>query len=58
MSGCTQVSAATKALESGILSLLGAHLSHCVAQAAEEGGPVATQTIRETNETIAHLVHS
>lgn len=54
----TQVSAATKALESVALSLLADHLSHCVAEAAAEGGPVAAQKIREANEAIARLVRS
>ena len=37
----TQVSAATKALQSVALGLLDDHLGHCVAQAAAEGGDVA-----------------
>ena len=52
----TQVSAATKALESVALSLLGDHLSHCVAEASAEGGAVADEKIREANEAIARLV--
>ncbi|MFG6444077.1 metal-sensitive transcriptional regulator [Microbacterium sp. P06] len=54
----TQVSAATKALETVALSLLGDHLSHCVAEATAEGGPVAQEKIREANEAIARLVRS
>ncbi|MGC5172058.1 metal-sensitive transcriptional regulator [Microbacterium sp. DT81.1] len=54
----TQVSAATKALETVALSLLGDHLTHCVAEASAEGGPVAEQKIREANEAIARLVRS
>lgn len=54
----TQVSAATKALESVALLLLGEHLSHCVAEAAAEGGPVAEEKIREANAAIARLVGS
>lgn len=54
----TQVSAATKALETVALSLLADHLSHCVAEAAAEGGEVAEQKIREANEAIARLVRS
>ena len=54
----TQVSAATKALETVALSLLADHLSHCVAEATAEGGPVAEQKIREANEAIARLVRS
>src|SRR3546814_18206666 len=54
----TQVSAATKALETVALSLLSDHLSHCVAEATAEGGPVAQEKIREANEAIARLVRS
>jgi CsoR family transcriptional regulator, copper-sensing transcriptional repressor len=54
----TQVSAATKALENVALSLLGDHLTHCVAEATAEGGPVAEAKIREANEAIARLVRS
>ncbi|MBB2975582.1 DNA-binding FrmR family transcriptional regulator [Microbacterium endophyticum] len=54
----TQVSAATKALEAVALSLLGDHLSHCVAEASAQGGPVAEEKIREANEAIARLVRS
>lgn len=54
----TQVSAATKALETMALSLLGDHLSHCVAQASAEGGEVAAEKVSEANEAIARLVRS
>ena len=54
----TQVSAATKALETVALSLLEDHLSHCVAQAAAEGGAVAEEKIREASVAIARLVRS
>lgn len=54
----TQVSAATSALETVALSLLADHLSHCVAEAAAEGGPVAEEKIQEANEAIARLVRS
>lgn len=54
----TQVSAATKALETVALSLLGDHLSHCVAEAAAEGGVVAAEKVLEANEAIARLVRS
>jgi CsoR family transcriptional regulator, copper-sensing transcriptional repressor len=54
----TQVSAATKALENVALSLLGDHLTHCVAEATAQGGPVADEKIREANEAIARLVRS
>ena len=54
----TQVSAATKALETVALSLLSDHLTHCVAEAGTEGGAVATEKLREANAAIARLVRS
>ena len=54
----TQVSAATKALESVALTLLHDHLSHCVVDAAREGGPVADLKVREASDAIARLVRS
>lgn len=54
----TQVSAVTKALETVALSLLEDHLSHCVAEAAAEGGAVADEKIREASAAIARLVRS
>lgn len=54
----TQVSAATKALETVALALLEDHLSHCVAQASAEGGPVAEEKLREASQAIARLVRS
>jgi DNA-binding FrmR family transcriptional regulator len=54
----TQVSAATKALQSVALGLMGDHLGHCVTQAATEGGEVADAKVREAFEAIARLVRS
>jgi DNA-binding FrmR family transcriptional regulator len=54
----TQVSAATKALETVALSLLDDHLNHCVAEATETGGAVAEQKLREASAAIARLVRS
>ncbi len=54
----TQVSAATRALESVALGLLEEHLSHCVAQAIAEGGDTATAKIREASDAVARLVRS
>ena len=54
----TQVSAATKALQSVALGLLEEHLSHCVAEAVAEGGETATDKVREASEAIARLVRS
>ncbi len=54
----TQVSAATKALETVALSLLDEHLRHCVTDAARAGGTEAEQKITEASEAIARLVRS
>ena len=54
----TQVSAATRALETVALQLLEDHLAHCVAQAAREGGDVADAKVREASAAIARLVRS
>ena len=54
----TQVSAMTKALQSVALGLLDEHLSHCVVQAAADGGPVADAKVKEASEAIARLVRS
>ena len=54
----TQVSAATKALETVAITLLGDHLSHCVAEATREGGPVADEKLAEAMAAIARLVRS
>jgi CsoR family transcriptional regulator, copper-sensing transcriptional repressor len=54
----TQVSAATKALQSVALGLLEEHLSHCVTQAIAEGGDTAADKVREASEAIARLVRS
>jgi DNA-binding FrmR family transcriptional regulator len=54
----TQVSAATKALETVALQLLDDHLSHCVAEAARVGGAVADEKISEASAAIARLVRS
>ena len=54
----TQVSAATRALESFALGLLDEHLSHCVAQAAAVGGAEAEAKIKEASAAIARLVRS
>ena len=54
----TQVSAATRALQSFSLELLDEHLSHCVVEAAQKGGPEADEKVREASEAIARLVRS
>ena len=54
----TQVSAATKALQSFSLELLEEHLEHCVVDAARKGGPEAQLKVREASDAIARLVRS
>ncbi len=54
----TQVSAATKALQSVALGLLDEHLSHCVSDAITAGGDEAEAKVREASEAIARLVRS
>jgi DNA-binding FrmR family transcriptional regulator len=54
----TQVSAATKALESVALLLLDEHLAHCVTDAIQAGGEEADQKVREASAAIARLVRS
>ena len=54
----TQISAATKALQSVALGLLGDHLEHCVVQAAATGGPEADVKVREAADAVARLVRS
>jgi len=54
----TQVSAATKALQSFSIELLEEHLAHCVVDAARRGGPEAQEKVREASDAIARLVRS
>ena len=54
----TQVSAATRALESVALRLVEEHLAHCVAEAVATGGPEADAKVREASAAIARLVRS
>ena len=54
----TQVSAATKALQSVALELLGDHLSHCVQEALVEGGATAEGKVKEARAAIERLVRS
>lgn len=54
----TQVSAATKALETVAIELLNDHLTHCVAEAAREGGAVADEKLAEAMAAIARLVRT
>ncbi|MFJ9694974.1 metal-sensitive transcriptional regulator [Kitasatospora sp. NPDC101183] len=54
----TQVSAATKALQSVALSLLDAHLSHCVRSAIADGGSEADGKVAEASQAIARLMRA
>lgn len=54
----TQISAATKALQSVSIGLIDEHLKHCVAEAIAEGGEVANEKVREASEAVARLVRS
>ena len=54
----TQVSAATKALQSVALGLLDEHMSHCVVNAARAGGEEQEQKLKEASDAIARLVRS
>ena len=52
----TQVSAATKALQSVALAMLDEHLGSCVLAAARQGGDEAEIKLAEANDAIARLV--
>ncbi|MGH9045326.1 MAG: metal-sensitive transcriptional regulator [Acidimicrobiales bacterium] len=54
----TQVAAATRALQSVALELLGEHLAHCVHEAMVQGGPGAEQKVTEARAAIERLVRS
>ena len=54
----TQVSAMTKALQSVALALLDEHMSHCVVDAARQGGREADVKLKEASDAIARLVRS
>ncbi|MFT4220143.1 MAG: metal-sensitive transcriptional regulator [Microbacterium sp.] len=54
----TQVSAVTKALETVALGLLDDHLTHCVLDAARNGGADAEAKLKEASDAIARLVRS
>ncbi len=54
----TQVSAATKALQSVALNLLDDHMAHCVVNAAREGGAEQEVKLKEASDAIARLVRS
>jgi DNA-binding FrmR family transcriptional regulator len=53
-----QISATTRALQSVALEMVGDHISHCVANAVQEGGPEKDAKIAEATAAIARLVKS
>ena len=54
----TQISAATRALQSVAVELLDDHLGHCVREAIASGGPEADAKVAEASAAIARLVRS
>jgi CsoR family transcriptional regulator, copper-sensing transcriptional repressor len=54
----TQVSAATKALQSVAVALLEEHLRHCVSDAVGRGGEEADRLVTEASQAIERLVKS
>ena len=48
----------TRALQAVALGLLEDHLSHCVAEAIEQGGPEAADKVREAAAAVSRLVRS
>ncbi|MET0190298.1 DNA-binding FrmR family transcriptional regulator [Pseudonocardia sediminis] len=54
----TQVSAATRALQSFALELLSEHMSGCVADAARAGTAEGEAKVQEATDAIARLVRS
>jgi DNA-binding FrmR family transcriptional regulator len=54
----TQVSAVTRALQQVALELLDEHMSHCVREAVELGGPEAEAKVAEASAAVARLVRS
>jgi DNA-binding FrmR family transcriptional regulator len=54
----TQISAVNRALQSVALGLVDDHLSHCVREAIDAGGPAADAKVAEATAAIARLVRS
>ena len=54
----TQVSAATKSLQSVALGLLEDHMGHCLVEAARAGGVEQDEKLKEAADAIARLVRS
>ena len=54
----TQISAATKALQSVAVGMFDDHLRHCVAEAVAGGGPDADVKLDEATAAVARLLKS
>ena len=54
----TQISAATKALQSVAIGLVDTHIPHCVAEAVATGGDEADAKVTEATAAIARLIRS
>ena len=54
----TQVSAATRALQSVAIGLLEEHMAHCMVDAAKAGGAEQDAKVKEAAAAIARLVRS
>jgi CsoR family transcriptional regulator, copper-sensing transcriptional repressor len=54
----TQISAATKALQSVALGMFDDHLRHCVADAVEKGGRDAEEKLTEATAAVERLLKS
>ena len=54
----TQISAATKALQSVAVGLFDDHLRHCVADAVAAGGPDGQAKLREATAAVERLLKS
>ena len=54
----TQISAATKALESVAVGMLDDHLRHCVADAVSRGGSEADEKLTEATAAVERLLKS
>lgn len=54
----TQISAATKALQSVAVGMFDDHLRHCVAEAVSHGGPEADQKLTEATAAVERLLKS
>lgn len=54
----TQISAATKALQSVAIGLLDDHLRHCVTEAVAKGGREADEKVSEATAAVQRLLKS